>query len=59
MADAVAPVLRPVYEELSSIVSALKNLSTQDNCDEDMVYSARPNLDHTQIPREVLTDPPP
>ena len=37
MADSVAPVLRPVYDELSAIVSALKNLSGQDSCDEEMV----------------------
>ncbi len=52
MADAVAPVLRPVYDELSSIVSALKQLSSQDSCDEDMVSPG-------QIPKleSSLTEP--
>ena len=37
MADSVDAVLRPVYDELSNIVSALKHLSGQDVCDEEKV----------------------
>ncbi|KAK9837733.1 hypothetical protein WJX74_003929 [Apatococcus lobatus] len=44
MADSVAPVLRPVYDELSSIVTALKTLSGQSSCDEDLVLKLQRQL---------------